>query len=137
MDTVKQEKLTELPNYERTDWFSSVSLKSLNVNMPVVYVSSRVDNKPPNVPVYAKCCSLEIKLGFPAKNKNRFTKFFFSRPFRFVFAFCSFTKNAKICGFFAKFRFNLLPCEAEERQTIRQKLQLDSNKFSIKYYLYF
>ena len=54
MDTVKQEKLTELPNYDRTDWFSSVSLKSLNVNMPVVYVSSRVDNKPHNVPVYTK-----------------------------------------------------------------------------------
>ena len=30
-----------------------------------------------------------------------------------------------------------MPYEAEERQTVRQKLRLDSNKCSIEYYLFF
>ena len=43
-----------------------------------------------------------------SEKEKSFREIFFSIPFRFVFAFRSLAKNAKIFAFLAKFRFNLV-----------------------------
>ena len=53
-------------------------------------------------------------------------KFFFSRPFRFVFAFRSLAKNAKIFAFFVKFRFYLF------REKIRNFHEIENAKKIIR-----
>ena len=53
------------------------------------------------------------KIGFPAKRKNRIAEILhFSRPFRFIFAFRSLTKEAKILFFFSR-NFSLI-CFAQK-----------------------
>ena len=119
---------SQIKNYPHEFWFifNFIGIFS-QLSKSFKNFSSQPYPKVKIIPCFLYLFFLQFWIGFPAKRKIVSLKF---PIFRFVSAFCSLAKNAKIFAFFTKFCFNLFRgkmrnfCEIENAKISRKKAKI-------------